>query len=112
MPVSHQRVVRKLVSIDGSVPAGQTLDLDTFLLSDFKSIKYIQTFYNDAQTKSKVQEMLATKEAGGISDTVYAKSGDSISLSVNLVIQGTDGRLRVTNNESFDVSFSILKFIL
>lgn len=98
--------------LEGEIPASTTLDIDSFLISDLKLVKYLQCFYNVSEDKYKTQEMIGSKENSVLTDQVYSRNGQALDLNVNLVQVSTDGKLRIVNNESFVVSFSILKTFL
>jgi hypothetical protein len=91
-----------------TVLAGQTLTIDTQAYADFKSNKFLI----DAKTATKQNslEIFATKLGTDVSDSIYAKLGDSINLVFEFVKITSDAVLRVTNNELVSVEINKLKF--
>ena len=101
------------VNLIGTIPAGGgTLDLDTLVLSSFRSNKYIIQFFNTAEAKFKQLEMATSKKSGDVSDQVHSKVGDILGVEAKFLVSGTDVVLRLTNNEAFIVSVSALRFNL
>ena len=101
------------IPISGEIPALSTVDLDALLLSAFRSKKYILSLFNDTQDKSNSREMLVRKFSGNsITRTVYGKIGDTLDVGFNVVVDSGNVVLRVSNNESFDVSLRGYKLFI
>lgn len=105
-PLSHWR------KLTGSIPAGQTVDIDVFSVTSFRSIHYKQSYFSDTENKIKSLEMAVSKQSGSLIDQVSNENFGGLDLSINLVEETSEGKLRVVNNESFAVGFVILKSIM
>ncbi len=112
MPVAHQKIAKVHATLTGTIPPGDSVDLDTLPLVEFSFTKYIIRLFNTAQAKHRGLELVASKKSGGVSDQVYSTVGDSLDVDVNFTTAATDTLLRLANNESYPVSYTILKYLL
>lgn len=92
--------------------ASSTLDADSIKLAFFLGVKYVLHFRNETEDVYKTIELLSTRSSGDeLEDNVTGNLGDPISVSTNVVVDGTDVVLRLTNNESYELKVSISKLI-
>jgi hypothetical protein len=92
-----------------TIGPGQTVNLDTVLYSALTSKKYIIDISIAAQNRFKAFEMLVSKKGTDVTDSIFAKLGDQVNVSVNFSKISTDAILAATNNEAVSVVLNILK---
>ena len=93
------------------VGAGQTVVIDTNLLSSFSRIDYILNFKDSPVTVTKSLKLVVQNNAGTITDTVSERLGGSIDLDVDVTDDAVDAFLEITNNEAYDVTVTFLRSI-
>lgn len=91
------------------VPSLATVSLDKIPLSQYRSTKYLVEMAGGGLYKSL--EMWASRQGATVNDSVYAKIGDALDISLNLGLSGPDVILSATNNEAFSVTVTITKTI-
>ena len=93
-----------------TVPAASTIVVDVLPLASFKLAKFVVQMQNVPNNKYKSLEILASRRgASQVNDSVYAKVGDSINVSLNVLVSGSDVQLQAVNAESFDVDLTVTK---
>ena len=93
-----------LESIKVVIPAGDTVDVDTNTFSTFLGVFYELTMFNEAENKYLGFEINANRKGSEVCFSVYGKVGDQLARVVNVLKDGTDSILRITNSESFAVT--------
>lgn len=93
-----------------SIAASTSMDVDTNADTSFKGLRYFVTAWTATKTKSF--DMTVIIEDGNIFDSLYAKVGRNLDVSVDVVQSGSDIILRVTNNEAVSMDVEVLKFFL
>jgi len=94
------------------IPAGNTLAVDSLADSDFSTLTYQLSIENATTNKIKSMSLLAKKSDSTISDQVYARSGDDVSIQVATEIISNIFNLKITNNEAETVAVTYLRFKL
>lgn len=85
-----------------SVPAGQTVVIDSIPLANFDSLKYEVSIFGPTQDDVKSFSMKVQQFSGSLKEQVFSKIG-SMSISVDTFINGADFELRAQNTEAFSV---------
>jgi len=101
--------VSRTKAIDGIIPASGSLDIDANDFDDFGAIKYLLHFKNASGSLNMALNCFGVKRGSDVEDTVFGKLGDSIQVSLNLIIDGSDVVLRLSTTETFNVEVSGLK---
>lgn len=91
----------------GTISASGTSTIFQEPLSNFRSIKIIASFFNVTEDKTKQIEIGIINADGSISDRVN-KQGSSMSLAIDSIIDGSDIKIEVTNNESYEMKYNYL----
>jgi hypothetical protein len=91
------------------VQSASSLEIDSNLFSEFKGTKYYVQAFSESNNLYKSFEMIASREGAGVSDSLFAKIGDTIDLEFNFNLSGPSAILTATNNESFPVSIVLTK---
>lgn len=97
-------------AIDDTVLSLATKNIDENLISSLVGVKYVIVAKGNGLTK--ISEMLVANSSVGLTDTLYAKLGDSLDYQINAVESGLNMALEVINNESFTLTFEVKKLIL
>jgi len=97
--------------IEDTISASSSKTIDTVVLSNFKSIKYIITVLSTAESKIVGEELLLVYNGSTLTDTVYGKVGLGISFDLDANIDGSNMEIDFTNNESFDVEAKLMRLI-
>lgn len=111
MPVALQRVFKSIIRLTGTIPSGDTLDFDIMPYSTFDAVEYLIKIKRQSSDLVKALTLVGSKKNSDVSDQIYSKVGEEINVDANFLKDGTDTKLRLVNNESFDVDVSILKFL-
>lgn len=85
-----------------TVPAGQTVVIDTLALSEFDMLKYEISMFGPSQDDVKSLSLKVQQFNGSLREQVFSKIG-SLSVSLDTVINGSDFELRAENTEAFSV---------
>lgn len=85
-----------------SVPAGQTVVIDSLPLADFDALKYELSIFGPTQNDVKSLSLKVQQFSGSLKDQVFSKIG-SLSVSLDTAINGSDFELRAENTEAFNV---------
>lgn len=93
-----------------TIPAGNTLDVDSGSFDAFRSFEYKLDLFSIPQDKFKTLQMLARRTGSNVSDQVYGKNGDPLLTVVNFLVDGPDVILRISNGESFPITVRGRKF--
>lgn len=99
-------------TVNSQVVGGNTTDVDGLPLATFRAVKYIINIFNDAESASKTMELLINNENGSLSDSIFGKIGSIIDVEVDVVVSGSDMRIRVTNNETYNLGVTIARVTL
>ncbi len=86
-----------------TIGAGLTVTVETNALSSFNGIEYSLAIFDLTPTLIRFQKMAVVKQSPGLKDTVYAKIGSTVDLTLTAEVSGTDMVLKITNNEIFDI---------
>jgi hypothetical protein len=92
-------------NLSGTIATTVTSDVDSILLTDLKTVRYDIVIWTT--TKSRRMNMIVTNDSSGLSDSVFAKVGSSVSANVNAVVSGLDMKLRIENNELVTLNYEI-----
>jgi hypothetical protein len=93
--------------------ASSTTEIDRIDRRLFCGVKYIVCVFNICQEKYKTFEVLGSKiSAANIKDTIYAKLGSDIDMELNFSEDGSDAKLEIVNDETFDLTVHWTKTIL
>jgi len=76
----------------------------------YRTMKWIVTLINNITDETRSYEILATHRAGtNPTYTLYAKIGDNVAHTEDVVITGTDLELKITNNEAVDITVDAVR---
>lgn len=84
--------------------------VDTTPLSAFHAIEYFITVWSGSKTNTR--KLSTAKILSGTVETVYGISGDKVLFLIDVLVIGSDLKLKVTNNESLILHFEAEKNIL
>ena len=99
--------------IEKTIPASSSLDINTHPYDEFSALKYDIRLYNNTEGKRKIFQVRAIKQTTGeVKDTIDGNLGDSLDVDTQVIKSGSDMILRMTNQESFDVSVRAVKSII
>lgn len=105
--------VRGFVSDPNLVQPGQIKNGDNFETSfpDNLSCKWIVTVLDEISGKISISEILAAYRGplNTPSFTVYAKTGDRLLYSINVVVDGANMKLNVINNDAMDLRINCIR---
>ena len=87
---------------DETILAGQTKVIHSFPINQFRSLNYILTFNNTAQTKTKTMQIAIIKE-NALQWNVFGKLGKQISIDIDIIDNAGNLELTVENKELFDI---------
>lgn len=93
-----------------SVAPSETKTIDSIPLASVNGLKYVLRAAGN--TKVNLREMVVSKHNGDISDAVYSRLGDSLTIDYNVLVIGSDVVLQAINNESFAIEVSAKKLII
>ena len=94
------------------LPASGTTLVESLPLTQFRELRYFIVFFNADETISKRMEMSVKKEGTSLTEVVFNRSGQGISLEVNPTENSGDMEMRVSNNELFDVKMCYTRLTL
>ena len=94
-----------------TIPAGQTVVVDTNLLSTFSRIDYILNFKDTPITVTKSMKLVVQNDSGNVTDMVSERMGGSINIQVSATDDSVDAFIQITNNEAFDLELTFLRAI-
>ncbi|MCK4500371.1 hypothetical protein KAU11_07730 [Candidatus Babeliales bacterium] len=94
-------------SLDVDVLTSETKDIDSVLLSAFKGSIFVITATGNGLTKNLTLQ--SSKNNSSVSDMVYNRWGDSLSITFDFISSGGNAFIRSTNSESFTINLSIKK---
>lgn len=95
-----------------TVPAGQTLAVDSVPNDCFKAIRYQIAAENVANNAYLFRQMSALNNSGNYRDSVSDRLGSGVNLNIDFFNNAGTFELRLTNNELFDLEVSIGRLIL
>lgn len=97
------------VKIVDVVSGSSTKNVDITQLSNFHSVDYIITIYNDVNDKIVAGNIKVLKISGSIKTQIYGKMGNGLDIEINPEKFLDEMRLQIINNESFDLTVEIAK---
>jgi len=99
--------------ITATVSSSSSLDIDVVALANLCTMKYVICVSSAPEDKWRSFEMLAGKKtATSVEDSLYAAIGSIMNVDFDFTVDGTNAKLVVTNNETFDVDIKIHKNLL
>lgn len=99
--------------VSSSAIGSSTSVVDSIPNTDFRSLKYIVTVFNDANTAYKSFELNVLNDSGSYLETRShrLRAGD-LNMAIGTVNNAGTFELQITNNESFDVQVEIGRLVL
>lgn len=94
--------------LSGNIATTATTNVDTDLLANFCSVHYWMCFTNTVTGVSKTLQMQVRKENTTLFENAFSISG-SLSIVINPVVASGSLELQITNNESEQISFKIVR---
>lgn len=94
--------------IIGDILSTETETVLQLTLSDVRSVTAILTVFNTTQDKSKQIQTQIVNSDGDVNDSVGPKTGDGIQVALNAIKDGSNLKLNVTNNEAYDLKYSLI----
>lgn len=97
-----------------SVPNGATVVVDSLPFTGHVSAKWLVTAVDTIETKKETYEVLGSYLSGAAtpSYTVYARTGNKVKNTPEVILSGGDLALRVTNTQGVDIVVDVLRFEL
>jgi len=95
--------------VTDTIPAFSSNVVDSIDLSDFFSLEY--SFHLTNGTKVRSFKCIVTYDNGFLTDQVYSRSG-SLNVGIDIVINGVNMDLQITNNEASEVDLTLTRLIL
>ena len=102
-------VIGYLDKIEATVTAGSSDEIVDNTSTDFKTIEWILKAEDSTNSKNASKKILSNNNGTDITHTIYAVLGDSIDFDINIDISGGNVRFKITNNESVDLDFVLIK---
>lgn len=84
-----------------------TIVADSLAISNFFSATYLLSFNNASKNKSFTLKI--NKRESGLTSQVFAKSGDGLNLIVEAIENAGNMELRISNNESFQINYTLAR---
>lgn len=103
--------IKSFSNLSATIPAGQTINVDSIPLADFLKADYKIKIFNQANNVFKGFELGSMRQGSTVDFNIFGILGDTISKTIQFSVVGSDVIFAVTNNELFDLKFSAVKFI-
>ena len=94
-----------------TISASAAKVVDSIPLTKFRSLKYMISFSNLAETQTKSLELTVRKESSDVNDTIYARFG-RMDIAIDSQVNAGNFELLMTNSESFNVELKFLRAFL
>lgn len=99
--------------VSSTVPALNTVAVDTLANTEFKSLKYIITTYNETNSAYRSIELSVLNNNGSYRETrSHRLQVGGLSVAIDTFNNAGTFELRITNNESYDVQVEIGRLVL
>jgi hypothetical protein len=92
-----------------SVPAGQSVTVDTVLLSTMTAVDYFISLFKADYTQTRSLKMTVVKQGSSVADSVYSRVGNNLDCLVVADVVGPNATIAITNNEAFNITCSFNK---
>jgi hypothetical protein len=89
------------------IPGLTTIAADSISLPSFFSATYLLSFNNASKNKSFTLKI--NKRESGLRSQVFSKSGDVLNIVVEAIENGGNMELRISNNESFQINYTLAR---
>lgn len=103
---------RSFTQISGVVEAGATKEVDIIDFADFHGVDYKIKLRTASADKIKIFDCRATKKDLDAIESVFSVIGHGFNISCQVSKVGSDIVLRLVNNESFSLTYKVLKTLL
>ena len=100
------------IRIAGSIGGTSSTVVDTIPLAEFGSLDYKVGIHNAAKTEGRHFNINILNLSSTLKDNIYGRVSGSLNVTVAASINGANMELTITNNELFDVDYSIGKLVL
>lgn len=90
-----------------NIPGSSLKIADQIALSNFQSATYLLSF--NYLSKNKSLTIKINKSEAGIFSQVWGKSGDPLNILIDAFSNGGNMELRITNNESFNINYTLAR---
>lgn len=94
------------------IPANSQQVVDTVALSDFLNMKYFVAFKNDTNDNTKSMEVTVRKTGSTTCFSVSNRLGVGIDLEISPEVTGSNSEMKITNNESYDLTMCFARLTL
>lgn len=111
MPIIDSIAANLWRRIKSTVAAETTVVVEATPLALFGARKYLVHVSNATQGKYKSVEVWASRKGSEVNESVYAKLGDALDVSLNWFVVGPDIQLQITNDEAFSVDVVVTKLV-
>lgn len=95
-----------------SIPIGDTVYSSSIPLTDFHSVDYVITAWNDSEIKTKSINMKVINLNTELKETVYLKTGNGINLIVTPIIDGSIMKVAISSSETYEINLDIARMVL
>ena len=90
----------------GTIPAGQSVVVDSIALTEFSRLNYELSFFNDAETITKSFTFTVRKQNTTVRDQVFARLG-TMDISADSQVNAGEYNLVIANSEAFVVNYCL-----
>lgn len=98
--------------LTGQILSSENKIIDQNLISSCFNIAYTISIYNITQNKYKSLNVSITNKTTDVDFQIFNKSGDSISIEVDSIVNSPNIELLIKNNSGFTLDYKILKIII
>ncbi len=98
------------VTLQVTIPAGNTLEVDSLTFGNFLRVHYKVNVYNVVENVYQTYDLTCSRRGNDVDYNRSSILGDSVNNISNFFVSGSDAVLEITNNELFDIIFRAEKF--
>lgn len=102
----------QLVSIVGKIPGSSFKEIDSQGFTNFRGSVFELVLFSKVENKYLKQRVDISRLASNVKHDVNFKDGNSINIEIKGELNGSNVVLKITNNETFELSYSAKKVTL
>lgn len=103
---------RRLTRLAGTIGSTETKTVDATSLERARGTQLLVSVYNRTLNKTKNFTMSLGISNGEALDQIFNKIGDSISIEVESIINGSSVEIHIKNNEGYSLDYAITKLVI
>lgn len=108
MAVSKRRQSNNVLV--GTISSSESKVVDSTDLTQFRGSQLLVSVYNRTQNVNRNFTMCLGLANGEPQDQIFNKIGDSLSIEVQSLLNGSLIEVQITNNEGYSLDYAITKF--